>query len=193
MSIFDQMKNKAQSQLKTAARSAVQNLGNQKETFTFTALPESVAQMQALPEAAMDTPFKTAALTVCALCAFAADQAVGTDLLNFLRGPRPLNGQDISFIKDRFRGGARNYIIFSYFAGATPENDYTPAQPYTVTVTSDPHSYDEENYARLYITCGGADSPRPINLRKKADGQWCLWEQYLLTDIRQPKANDPWA
>ena len=34
---------------------------------------------------------------------------------------------------------------------------------------------------------------RPIKLRKKADGQWCLWEQYLLTDIRQPKANDPWA
>ena len=193
MGIFDQMKSKAQSQIKTAARSAMQNMGNQRETFTFTALPESVAQMQALPEAAMDTPFKTAALTVCALCAFAADQAVGTELLNFLRGPRPLNGQDISFIKDRFRGGARNYIIFSYFAGATPENNYTPAQPYTVTVTSDPHSYDEENYARLYIACGGADSPRHIKLRKKADGQWCLWEQYLLTDIRQPKANDPWA
>ena len=64
MSIFDQMKSKAQSQLKTAARSAMQNLGNQKETFTFAALPESVDQMRALPEAAMDTPFKTAALTV---------------------------------------------------------------------------------------------------------------------------------
>ena len=69
MGIFDQMKSKAQSQIKTAARSAMQNMGNQRETFTFTALPESVAQMQALPEAAMDTPFKTAALAVCALCA----------------------------------------------------------------------------------------------------------------------------
>ena len=55
MGIFDQMKSKAQSQIKTAARSAMQNMGNQRETFTFTALPESVAQMQALPEAAMDT------------------------------------------------------------------------------------------------------------------------------------------
>lgn len=193
MSIFDQMKSKAQSQLKTAVQSGVRNLGNQKEAFTFAALPESVAEMQALPEAVMDTPFKTAALTVCALCAFAADQNIGTEMLNFLRGPRPLNGQDISFIKDRFRGSERSYIIFSYFAGATPENNYTPKQPYTVTVTSDPHSYDEANYARLYVACGGADSPRPVKLRKKADGQWCLWEQYLLTDIRQPKANDPWA
>ena len=192
MSIFDQMKNKAQSQFKTAVRSSMQNMGNQKEAFTFVALPESVAQMRTLPEAAMDTPFKTAALTVCALCAFAADQSIGTEMLNFLRGPRPLNGQDISFIKDRFRGGARSYIIFSYFTGATPENNYTPTKPYTVTISSDSHSYDEENYARLYVACG-ADSPRPVKLRKKADGQWCLWEQYLLTDIRQPKANDPWA
>lgn len=192
MSIFDQLKNKAQTTAQSAVRTAARNLGNQQETFLFSALPESVEQLRALPEAAMDTPFRTAALTVCALCAFAASQDVGTELLNFLRGPRPLNGHDISFLKDRFRGG-RTYIPFSYFAGATPDNDYTPTQPYTVTVTADAHSYDEQGYARLYIASGGADSPRPIKLRKKADGQWCLWEQYLLTDIRQPKANDPWA
>ena len=192
MSIFDRLKNQAQTTVKSAVQSAAQNLGNQKESFTFAALPESVDELRALPEASMDTPFKTAALTVCALCAFAAVPEIGTEMLNFLRGPRPLSGQDISFIKDRFRGN-RSYIIFSYFAGATPENNYTPREPYTVTVTSDAHSYDEQGYARLYIASGGADSPRPIKLRKKADGQWCLWEQYLLPDIRQPKANDPWA
>ncbi len=87
MSIFDQLKSKAT----IAAGAAINNLGNKKETFTFSVLPESVEQMKTLPEAAMDTPFKTAALTVCALCAFAADQAVGIDLLNFLRGSRPLS------------------------------------------------------------------------------------------------------
>lgn len=192
MSIFDQLKQSAQTAAQSAARAAVQNLGNQKETFPFAALPESVAELRALPEAAMDTPFQTAALTVCALCAFAAAPEIGTEMLNFLRGPRPLNGQDISFLKDRFRGD-RAYIIFSYFAGATPENDYTPRQPYTLTVTSDAHSYDEANYARLYVDCGGADRPRPIKLRKKADGQWCLWEQSLLPDVRPPKSRDPWA
>lgn len=125
MSIFDQMKNKAQSQFKTAVRSSMQNMGNQKEAFTFVALPESVAQMRTLPEAAMDTPFKTAALTVCALCAFAADQSIGTEMLNFLRGPRPLNGQDISFIKDRFRGGARSYIFHRGNAGEQLHPDQT--------------------------------------------------------------------
>ena len=140
----------------------------------------------------MDTPFKTAELTVCALCAYAAQPDIGIEQLNFLRGPRPLNGQDLSFLKDRFRGN-RTYLPFSYFAGATPDNNYTPTEPFCVTITSDAHSYDEQGYARLYIASGGADSPRPIKLRRKGDGQWCLWEQYLLTDIRQPKANDPWA
>lgn len=179
MSIFEQLEGNA-------------TIAGKMETFTFAALPESVEQMKAMPEAAMDTPFKTAALTVCALCAFAASEQAGTELLNFLRGLRPLNGQDISFIRDRFRG-ERTYIPFSYFAGATPENNYTPGEPYTVVVSSDAHSYDEPGYARLYISCGGADSPRPVKLRKKGDGQWCLWEQYLLTAIIPPKANDPWA
>ena len=55
MGLFDKMKQAA-----SAAG------GNQTVTFTFQALPESLAQMQALPEASLDTPFKTAALTVCA-------------------------------------------------------------------------------------------------------------------------------
>lgn len=96
----------------------------------------------------MDTPFKTAALTVCALCAFAADEKIGAEMLNFLRGPRPLSEWDLSFIRDCFRGGNRSYIIFSYFVGAVPENNYTPTEPYTVTITSNPYSYDEEGYAK---------------------------------------------
>ena len=92
MGLFDKMKQA----VSTAG-------GNQTVTFTFQALPESLAQMQALPEASLDTPFKTAALTVCALCAYGADKNIGKEMLNWLRGPRPLNGQGISFLNDRFR------------------------------------------------------------------------------------------
>lgn len=45
MGLFDKMKQAAA----TAG-------GNQTVTFTFQALPESLAQMQALPEASLDTP-----------------------------------------------------------------------------------------------------------------------------------------
>lgn len=47
MGLFDKMKQAA-----SAAG------GNQTVTFTFQALPESLAQMQALPEASLDTPLQ---------------------------------------------------------------------------------------------------------------------------------------
>lgn len=193
MSIFDKLKSTAQQAVSKAATGAVQSIGSKTERFTFAALPESLAEMQALPEASLDTPFKTAALTVLALCAYAADKEVGTEMLNWLRGPRPLNGQDISFLNDRFRDG-KTYLPFTYFAGATPDNGYTPAQPYTIAIESNHTSDDEVGYMKLFIPCGGADSPRPIKLRQRgSDGKWFLWEQYLLTAVRIPKAEDPWA
>lgn len=193
MSIFDKLKSTAQQAVSKAATGAVQSIGSKTERFTFAALPESLAEMQALPEASLDTPFKTAALTVLALCAYAADKEVGTKMLNWLRGPRPLNGQDISFLNDRFRDG-KTYLPFTYFAGATPDNGYTPAQPYTIAIESNHTSDDEAGYMKLFIPCGGADSPRPIKLRQRgSDGKWFLWEQYLLTAVRIPKAEDPWA
>ena len=188
MGIFDKLNQVSA----PAADAGTQFAGSKRETFTFSALPESLAQMQALPEASLDSPFKTAALTVCALCAYAADKQIGTEMLNWLRGPRPLGGQEISFLNDRFRGG-KTYIPFSYFAGATPDNNYTPSQPFTITVESNHTSDDMEGYKKLFIASGGADSPRPIRLRMKGDGRWFLWEQYLLPDIRHPKASDPWA
>lgn len=60
MGIFDKLKSTAQQAVNSAAQSA----GNRRATSTFSALPESLAEMQALPEAGLDSPFKTAALTL---------------------------------------------------------------------------------------------------------------------------------
>lgn len=163
------------------------------QTFTFSALPESLAQLQSLPEATLDSPYKTAALSLCALCAYAADKNIGIEMLNFLRGPRPLSPMDISFLDDRYRDG-NTYVPFSYFAGATPDNNYTPTQPFTVTVESNPYSDANEVYKKLFIKSSGADTPREIVLRMRgSDGKWFLWDQFLLVGIRMPKAQDPWA
>ena len=188
MSIFDKLKKGVTDAVKSTASA----IGNKRETFTFAALPESLAQMQALPEAVLDDPFKTAALTVCALCAYAADRQIGTEMLNWLRGPRPLSPHEISFLNDRFRDG-QTYLPFSYFQGAVPANDYTPTEPYTVTIESNPYSDANEGYKKLFIKSGGADSAREIVLRMRGDGKWFLWDQFLMVGIRQPKSADPWA
>ena len=156
MGLFDKMKQAA-----SAAG------GNQTVTFTFQALPESLAQMQALPEASLDTPFKAAALTVCALCAYGADKTIGQEMLNWLRGPRPLNGQDISFLNDRFRDG-KSYIPFSYFVGASPENGYTPRQPFPLLVGSNHTSYVEEATASCSSPAAVPTAPGPSSCGARA-------------------------
>lgn len=177
MSIFDRLKNPAAE--------------DTTRKFSFSALPESLAQMQALSEAALSNPFQTAALTVCALCVYAADKTIGAEMVNWLRGPRPLSPYEISFLNDRFREGY--HVPFSYFAGANPENNYTPAQPYTLTFEMGPYADANPGYKKLHIRSGGADSPREIVLRQGADGKWYLWDQFLLLSIRQPKSKNPWA
>lgn len=162
------------------------------KVFVFEALPDSLTAMQALPEAVLDDPYKTAALTVCALCAYAKDKTAGIEMLNWLRGPRPLGGVELSFLTDRFRDG-KTYVPFSYFKGAVPENDYTPDKPFTLTVESNLYSDANEGYKKLFVRSGGADHPREIVLRMKGDGTWLLWDQMILVGIREPKSADPWA
>lgn len=188
MGLFDNLRSNPAKPTEPAAS----QLGTRTESFEFTSLPESLSEMQTLPEADLATPFKAAALTVCAFCAYAADRTIGTEMLNWLRGPRPMSGQDISFMDEQLRSG-RTYIPFSYFAGALPENSYAPSLPFTVRISSDHNSGAEQGYMKLFVTSGGADSPRQIKLRMNSDGRWFLWEQYLLADIRPPESAEFWA
>lgn len=65
---------------------------------------------------------------------------------------------------------------------------------YTIVVETNHTSNDEQGYVKAFIPCGSADDPRPIKLRQRGSaGKWFLWEQYLLTGVRTPKAADPWA
>ena len=94
MSIFDKLRAGATN----ATNKVAANAGSESQTFIFAQLPESLAQMQALPEARLDDPYKTAALTVCALCVYSGYPQIGAEMLNWLRGPRPLSPFDISFL-----------------------------------------------------------------------------------------------
>ena len=188
MSFFDKLKNGVASVANTPATPTASGA---KQTFTFEDLPETLAQMQAMPEATLKDPFQTAALTVCALCVYSGYPQVGTEMLNWLRGPRPLSPMDISFLNDRFRDGT--HVPFSYFHGATPENDYTPTRPLTLTIEAGPYADANPGYKKLHIRSGGADNPREVVLRQKGDGTWLLWDQFLMVGIRQAKSEDPWA
>lgn len=199
MSFFDSLKRTAESTLKREAskvvNNAVQSVGkgkNRSESFTFSTLPTNVSELQALPEASLDSAFKTTALTIVALCRYETNPDEAIAMLNFLKGPAEVSTYEKQFIRERMQG--KMYKARSFFAGATPQNSYTPTTPYTISVNETPYSFDDENWATLYVTSGGADNPRPIKLRKKpSTGQWFLNDIQCLADIRIPVAEDPWA
>lgn len=160
---------------------------------TFSALPSTLEELMALPQSALRSPEDAAALTVAALCAYPGDPAACYAMLDYLRGPRPLSPMEKQFIRDRFMDG-KDYIPRSYFLGATPQNNYTPAWPFTVELTDSNSPIAEPGYKKFDVRSGGADSPRPILLRNKpSTGQWFLWEQSLLAGIRVPVSQDEWA
>ena len=160
--------------------------------ITLDSLPNTVEELKRLPQSLLTDPNATAALTVAALHRYPQSTEDTFAMLDFLRGPRALTESDKQFIKERFTG--KEYIMRSYFLGAAPENNYTPQKPYRVEVTENSSSRSELGYINLFVTCSGADSPRPVKVRhKQSTDQWFLWDQALLTGIKKPKEEDVWA
>ena len=194
MAFLDSLKRQAAQSLGQMEKQPAAGTGSQTWSVTLRELPVSLAQLQAMPEGALRQPEHTAALTVAALCIYPINKEAALEMLHYLQGPRGLTPYDRQFLEDRFRD--KDYVPRSYFAGATPQNNYEPSEPYTITVFENPYSRSQiqEGYLTLHVRSGGADSPRQIKLRNKpSTGQWFLWEQFLLSDIRKPVSADPWA
>ena len=65
--------------------------------ITLNSLPKTLDELKAMPQAALTVPEEVAALTVAALALYPENPAETEKMLDFLRGPRPLNGMYESF------------------------------------------------------------------------------------------------
>ncbi len=168
----------------------------EKKSFVFETLPVGLAELKARPEADLKDPYGVLALYIAALCVYPKNRDASLEMIDYLRGPRPMSPMDKQFLRDRFMDG-KDYLGPSYFAGAVPANNYTPAEPWTITIEEGVYSRDqlEEGYLKLFLVSGGADSPRGCTLRQKpSTGEWFLWEYAgSLMGIRIPVSQDDWA
>lgn len=184
MGLFDRIKPSSSSD------SASKPTPTPETRVVFDRLPETVEDFLALPQMSLEKPAYAAALFLLAMVAYPADRDAAVRMVNALKGPQTLSPFELQFLSDRMSGA--DYKPRSFFVGATPENDYTPTEPYTVIVRENPYTYAQEGYAVVLLQSGGADNPRQFKLRRKGN-QWFMWEQFLLSDIRPPKSSDPWA
>ena len=172
-----------------------------KATLSFDKIPNNLEEMKTLPGdiASLKDPYGVVALAVLAYGVYHKDPDAALEMIKYLRGPRELSEYDKQFIKDRFPKGTpqSEYLMKSYFEGATPDNSYTPSMPLTIKLYENPYSRDQfgEGYLKVFVVSGGADTPRYVTLRTKpSTGEWFLWEESgLLPGIKTAKSADPWA
>ena len=167
--------------------------GNSSRTISIPFLAQSVEQMMQMPYATLHNEFEVAALTVAVLCNYCQNPQATVEMLNYLRGPRPLSPFEVQFLRDRLQG--KPYKMLSYLNGTSPTNNYTPTMPLGVTIVTTPASAVQPDMISLFIPSSGADSLRQLDLRRKpSTGQWFLWSSDgLMPDIRIPVNQDPWA
>ena len=200
MSLFDKIKNQATQAATQATQSGAQPVGgsgNQTFSVVFATMPESLAQLMELPQSALKHPGDTAALLIAALCVYPLNVEECKAMIDYLRGPNPMSARDHIFLRDRMaQNNKAPFLGASYLNGATPQNEYTPSEPYTVVLSDNPYSYSQEGIVKLFAKSGGADTARPLSMRQAKDGKWYLWgTEYhtLLADIRAPESRNPWV
>jgi hypothetical protein len=167
--------------------------GNSTRIVQIPFVPQNIEQMMKMPYAKLTNEFEVAALTVAVLCNYCQDPQATVEMLNYLRGPRPLSALDVQFLRDRLSG--KPYKMLSYLNGTSPTNNYTPTMPLEVTIVTTPASAVQPDMISLFIPSSGADSLRQLDLRRKpSTGQWFLWSLVgLMPDVRIPVNQDPWA
>lgn len=188
--VRDQLERNVQPQVKRGAIKSVRTmLAGGTQNIQIEKMPKTIEEFKALKAFDLTNPKNTAALFIVAMCVYPDNPELASEMIEILNGPREYRGDRLI---ERLR--TIPYLGYSYFRGATPDNNYTPSQPYTISVSSLPRQEGYDNhYCRVEVRSGGADSPRQIVLRSKG-GEWFIWfYANVVTKVRDPKANDPWA
>jgi hypothetical protein len=160
--------------------------------YTFDKIPTVDEDITGIEEYLKEPSFAPAFLALT-MCGYKTNKEFCFKVLDILNGPKDINGFDRSYYEDRFMDG-KYYKPYSYFDGATPENNYTPDEPYVVHVYEDPNGIKDEGYKSFLMKSSGSDSKRKVTVRLKPSiSSWFIVDEMLFADIRIPKKDDDWA
>ncbi len=166
-------------------------------------LPANVDELLALRGELARNPSGAAALFAVALQVYAQNKDLGKPMLIAMlvndgslmsQSTRPGNyrGYDLSnntkFLVDQL--DSKPWVPNSYVVGTSQANGYAlpSSGPYHFDITQNQYSIvkpDEE--VRIFLACTGADTPRPIRLKKNSEGIWKVAEfSSLVVGVRAP-------
>lgn len=164
-------------------------------------LPESVENYVALRNEIATTPGGGAALFVIAMIKYSENPQKNMDyfvaiLVNdgtvLQKSGRDTYGGMEPNASAQFlikRMNSKPYLPLSYISGTSPEGGYIPPSgTWIISSSTNPHSYIADDTVKVFIQCSGADTPRPVTLKRNNRGIWKVKEfSSLFVGIREPQ------
>ena len=164
------------------------------------ALPAAVTTLQdfiAFRDATAQTPEGGAAVLVLAMLLYERDAKLGHDAMVIA-----LDAGELRQDADGYQGFTlgnraedfvtrylvpRPYLARSYLVGTSPETRYqAPATP-TVRLGRNASSEISAERIKVFVSCTGADTPRPVTLQRNNRGVWKAYEySTLFVGVRPP-------
>lgn len=154
-----------------------------QKTVKVNAIPDNIEDFLELRDQIAESPEGGAALFVVAMLMYTKDKTIGNHAFTIASDRSLLKetsdgykgfapGRNMaSMIKNYF--APKPYIAPSYIVGTSPKNDYKlPSSPYKVALTRNTYSTQSNGDIKVFVACSGADSPRPVTLRKNNRGVW---------------------
>lgn len=166
------------------------------------ALPRDAAGFAAMRDGLGATPEGAAALFVAAMNVYVDDEALGRACLTAIlvndpelvspASPGDWKGYEPSALVQRRMGyvKAQAGIARSLVQGTDPAASYAlPPFPWTVRARRNAYSVQDNGDVKVFVFSTGADSPRPVTLRRNAAGVWKVAEfSSLVSGVRKAPA-----
>jgi hypothetical protein len=170
------------------------------QTITINQIPDSIEAFTQMRNSIATTAEGGAAMLVTAMLKYIEKQDLGLQFftltldkgnLSQVTGGVHVKGyapsSSIQYHIKRL--GSLPYLPASYVAGTSPEQGYRlPSPPYKINIFRNKNSVlQEDKLIKVFVECSGADSSRPVTLKKNDKGIWKASEcSSLFVGIRKP-------
>ncbi len=167
-------------------------------TVTIESIPGTIEELINLRDRVAVTPEGGSALFIVAMNMYVRDNDLGMkaftvalDRSQLMESTSGYKGWAPAFkyanlIKSELR--QKPYIASSYFQGTSYLNGYALSKgPWKIVMVTNRFSEINENERKYFVKSTGADSPRPIYLRKNNRGIWKVYNDSLILGVRRPE------
>ncbi len=172
------------------------------QTVKIKDIPKSVENFVKLRDKIAKTPEGGAAIFMLALKIYTDDPKLGKQCLvvtvdrsRLQEGDTykgfTLFSSDMKLIERQILDKNRK-LPNSYIKGSSPENCYKVKLPYIYEFKSNAYSGNPESGSfKIFVKCSGADSPRPIAMKKNNKGYWkaSSWSSVIMGIKKIPNSS----